>query len=271
MTRVMRITATLVALTLAPPALAQMPQMEFLHLTGDGTGEGADCTASNHQINVGPSNTDGALLARPVTVNVVAITTAGPDRFADRHGGRFLRRADGSLIAPKNSQIKGRATLQISRNQKDPTRLCWADDSLDTGDSQVMVVIANGPGYTVHPERGRLEFTITDNDDCASPAGTPGGVVWKESGCRCATQSTHDSVRQLASPMPRVHVSLRACADGETPGDPPVCSTNPQAPATTRTSTQPESVWRQTLRNLAAHFSDPSYLYCPESPWKGLP
>jgi len=35
--------------------------------------------------------------------------------------------------------------------------------------------------------------------------------------------------------------------------------------------TQPEEVYQQTLRNLARHFSDPSHLYCPESPWKGLP
>jgi len=34
---------------------------------------------------------------------------------------------------------------------------------------------------------------------------------------------------------------------------------------------QSEAVWRQNLRNLAAHFSDPSYLYCADSPWKGLP
>jgi len=246
----MRITATLVALGMTPPALAQMPQMEFLYLSGDGTGEGVDCTASNHQISVGPvGNKDGALLARPVTVNVVAITTAGPDRFADRHGGRFLRTADGSLIAPKNASIKGSATLQITRNWNYQTGLCWADDSLDTGDSQVMVVIANGPGYTVHPERGRIEFTITDNDDCASPGTATGGVVWKESGCRCATQSTHDSVRRLS----RRTTVLNAGEDDE------------------RTVTPPEETWRQTLRNLAAHFSDPSYLYCADSPWKGLP
>jgi len=113
----------------------------------------------------------------------------------------------------------------------------------------VEVVIANGPGYTVHPERGRIEFTITDNDDCTSPAGTPGGVVWKESGCRCATASTHASVRRLSE---RTTV-LNAGEDDE------------------RTVTPPEETWQQTLRNLAAHFSDPSYLYCEESPWKGLP
>jgi len=136
----------------------------------------------------------------------------------------------------------------------------------------VEVVIANGPGYTVHPERGRIEFTITDNDDCTNPAGTPGGVVWKENpDCRCAMQSTHASVRRLGSPKPRVHVDLRACADGETPGDPPVCSTSRRAPATTRTHTQSEATWRQTLGNLAAHFSDPSHLYCEDSPYKGLP
>jgi len=142
---------------------------------------------------------------------------------------------------------------------------------MEIGPSEVTVLIANGPGYTVHPTLGKTNFTITEDDNCAAPAGTTGDVVYKESGCRCATESTHAEVRRLTSPEPRVHTRLRACADGETPGDPPVCSTDIGAPATTRTSTQSEAAWQQTLGNVAGQFSDPSYLYCPESPWKGLP
>jgi len=129
------------------------------------------------------------------------------------------------------------------------TALCFKDDTLDTGPSVVEVVIANGPGYTVHPERGRIEFTITDNDDCARPDDTPGGVVYKESGCRCATESLHPSVRRHGSQT----TILNENQNNE------------------RTYTQPEEAYQQTLSNLANHFSDPSYLYCPESPWKGLP
>jgi len=78
----------------------------------------------------------------------------------------------------------------------------------------------------------RFNFDIFDTDDCALPASTPGGVVWQENpDCRCATESTHAEVRRLSSP------------------------------------TSEEGF----LRNLAEYFSDPSYLYCPESPWKGLP
>ncbi len=40
-----------------------------------------------------------------------------------------------------------------------------------------MLVIANGPGYTVSPTEGRAAFTIRDNDICTNPAATPGGVV----------------------------------------------------------------------------------------------
>jgi len=83
-----------------------------------------------------------------------------------------------------------------------------------------------------------------------SPADTPGGVVWKENpDCRCATESTHASVRRLGSQS----------------------TTITRRDSTTETYTQPEENWRQTLRNLAKDFSDPSYLYCAESPWKGLP
>jgi len=232
---------------LALPAVAQMPQMGLLFLQGDGTGEGVDCTASNFQINVGPvGNKDGTYFPSPLTVNVVAITTAGPDRFADRHGGKFLRKADGSLIAPKNGSIKSSATIQFAQRQNYPTRLCWADDSLDTGDSQVMVFVANGPGYTAHPTSGRLEFTITDNDECANPVAATGGVVYRHNAsggawgtCTCARESQHSSVRRLATAEP-------------SPG-------------------QSEETWRQNLLNLSGFFHDPSHLYCDDSPYRGLP
>jgi len=240
----MMMAAALVAMTLTPPAMAQTPpQMEVrvnalidgsfrtFYGSADRVDEGADCTANDFAIQVGHD----PVANRPVAaVRVFALTLSGPDRFGNRGSPIEL------TPAAKNSQIRASTTVNVGRNGGwFGTGLCFKDDTLDTGPSVVEVVIANGPGYTVHPDRGRIEFTITDNDDCATPAGTPGGVVWKESGCRCATQSTHDSVRQLASPMP---------LEG-----------------------QSEAVWRQNLRHLAAHFSDPSYLYCADSPWKGLP
>jgi len=150
--------------------------------------------------------------------------------------------------------------------------LCWRNDIIDSGSPEVDIVIANGAGYTVHPTKGRHRFVLIEDDDCTNPAAAPGGVVWKQNpGCRCAMQSTNAEVRRHTSPEPRVHVALRACRDGETPTDPPQCSTGFFAPARTQTSTQSEEVWRQHLRNVASHFSDPPHLYCAESPWKGLP
>jgi len=165
--------------------------------------------------------------------------------------GRFGNRGSPIELTPaaKNSQIRASNTVNVGRNGGwFGTDICFKDDTLDTGPSVVEVVIANGPGYTVHPEWGRIEFTITDNDNCAAPVGTPGGVVYKESGCRCATESLHPSVRRHGSQTTTI-----------TRRD------------TTVTYTQPEEAYQQTLSNLASHFSDPSYLYCPESPWKGLP
>ncbi len=178
-----------------------------------------------------------------LTFRVAAITVSGHNRFSDRHGGKFLNKADGSgLIAAKNGSMRGFAEVTLTSKGLVSTDLCWTDDNLDTGPSEVEVVILNGPGYTVHPERGRFRFTIRDNDDCANPAATPGGVVYKmDSGgrtCICATESRHSNM-------------LRRLADQPT--------------------RQSAATHQAKLRQLGTMFHDPSHLYCPESPWKGLP
>lgn len=101
-----------------------------------------------------------------------------------------------------------------------------------------------------------MNINFPESDDCATPAASnfggdpsPRGVVWKESGCRCATESMHPSVRRLGSQS----------------------TTITRRDNTTETYNLSDEVYQQALSNLASHFSDPSYLYCPESPWKGLP
>jgi len=212
--------AALVAMTMAVPAIAQVASLIVTgQIQGGNVVEEAACTGNVISVRLSPASSQNT------NVNVFAITQSGPNRFRDAPG----------RLAPNDNRVissGGPVFIGAGSSAAVPTGICWRNDIIDSEGSKVMVVIANGPGYTVHPTSGRFNFDIFDTDDCASPASTPGGVVWQENpDCRCATESTHAEVRRLSS------------------------------------STSEEGF----LRNLAENFSDPSYLYCAESPWKGLP
>ena len=127
---------------------------------------------------------------------------------------------------------------------------------MSKGVSAVEERIANGPGHTGDPEASRYTFTIRDNDDCRNPAATPGGVVYKidDSGrsCICATESRHPSVRrQLNRTNP-------------TPGDDGIWGNDDDGTETLAPAAP------SVIKQLAAQFHDPGYLYCADSPYKGL-
>ncbi len=252
----------------AAPTLAQtLPVVELL-VSDTEISETYDCASLGaFQINAGVQSDGSPLPGGRLEFRVAAITTAGPNRFADPHGhtpregqarpSKFLTKADGTgLIADKNDRIKGFAEMTLTSKGLSATGLCWGDDNLDTGDSTVMVVIANGPGYTVHPTKGRAVFTIRENDSCRNPTAATGGVVHRMNGsstCICATESRHSSVRRaLNRTMP-------------TPGDDGRYGTEDDG----TTDAPPPSAG--FLSSLAGMFHDPSHLYCADSPYKGLP
>ena len=236
--------------------------------------EDGNCVLGNSdgiQIAVGQANPDTPF-ASAVSARVIAIVQSGPNRFEDRHGGRFLKKADddGGWIAEKNASIAGSGLVTWQAGARFNTlpgipqgrAICWGDDNLDTGDTEVMLVIANGPGYTVDPAASTHTFTIRDNDDCRNPAATPGGVVYKfrngnsGSTCICATESRHSSARRALDPKKRTI---------PTPGDDGRYGTDDDG---TATAPSPSAGF---LSGLAKQFHDPSYLYCEESPYRGLP
>ena len=249
----------LVATLSAAPTLAQtLPVVELL-VSDTEISETYDCTRTGaFQINAGVQADGSPLPGGRLEFRVAAITTSGHNRFEDRHGGKFLEKADGSgLIAAKNGRITGFAEMTLTRKTLTSTGLCWGDDNLDTGDSTVMVVIANGPGYTVHPTKGRATFTIRDNDSCRNPTAATGGVVHRMNGsstCICATESRVSDVR-------------RALEDRTipTPGDDGRYGTDDDG------TTDAPLPGAGFLSRLAAQFHDPSHLYCADSPYKGLP
>ncbi len=257
----------------AAPTLAQtLPVVELL-VTGTEISEMHDCASPGaFQISAGVQAGGTPLPGGRLEFRVAAITTSGPNRFADPHGhtpregqarpSKFLTKADGTgLIAAKNAHIKGFAEMTLTSKGLSPTGLCWGDDNLDTGDTEVMVVIANGPGYTVHPTKGRADFTIRENDSCANPAAATGGVVHRMNGsstCICATASRVSDVRRALTPISREFRT--AGPDGIFGNADDVTETRELTPSSPG-----------FLQQLAAQFHDPSHLHCPDSPWKGLP
>ncbi len=260
-------TALLAALSAAPTLAQTLPVVELL-VSDTEISEMYDCASPGaFQINAGVQADGSPLPGGRLTFQVAAITASGPNRFADPHGhtpregqarsSKFLNKADGTgLIAAKNASIKGFAEMTLTSKGLSPTGLCWGDDNLDTGDTEVMVVIANGPGYTVHPTKGRAIFTIRENDSCANPTAATGGVVHRMNGsstCICATKSRSSEVRRaLDRTIPTPGPDGRFGTDDDGTTDAP----------------EPSAGF---LSRLAAQFHDPSYLYCMDSPYKGLP
>jgi len=222
------LTAALAGLTLpAGPAQTQVARISDHRFSS--ISENNDCSGPA-RISVQLDGTQ----ARDTTVHVFAITRSGLDMFRDSPGRLHPTNTNNTKISGG-----GPVTIPAGSTNPVPTGICWRDDVIHSGSSasEVMVVIANGPGYTVSPDHGRINLEILNDDFCGIPP--PGGVVYRESGCRCATESLHPSARRQTSPEPR---------DG-----------------------QSGKTWRQHLQAVAGHFSDPSYLYCADSPYKGLP
>ncbi len=271
MKRIFLAAAAVLALP-AAPALAQgLPVVELV-VSDTEISEGYDCTAVGaFQINAGVQADGSPLPGGRLEFRVAAITTSGHNRFADPHGhttmqgtasSKFLNKADGSgLIAAKNSSIKGFADMTLTSKTIASTGLCWGDDNLATGDSLVEVVVLNGPGYTVHPTKGRKSFTIRDNDSCSNPTAATGGVVYRMNGsstCICATESRVSDVRRALKPITRSFTT--AGPDGIFGNADDVTESRELTPSSPG-----------FLKQLAAQFHDPSYLYCKDSPYKGLP
>ncbi len=190
-------------------------------------------------------------------VHVIASTTRGPNLFENRNPGLLTDHVD-------NRNIRGYVSVRIPARDGDWYNgyLCWRDDTIDSGNgSDVRVQIVNGSGYTVSPTRGHVNITIAENDFCNNPP--VDGVVHKlnASGgawgtCTCAMESQHPSVRRALDPDKRKI---------PTPGPDGRYGTDDDG---TTNAPEPSTGF---LRSLAAQFHDPSYLYCEESPYKGLP
>ncbi len=198
--------------------------------------------------------------ASGVTVNVMAHTVSGHDRFRDLgvpayvNRGVYRSRTTATFASNSTSWVD---LNSLSGNTGSP---CFPDDNLITGESVIRVVLLPGTGYTINPNMRMAEVVIWDGpgEECSRVRGNQklymphpqGGMAWGV--CTCAAQSQHPSVRRALDrtiPTPGDDGRYGTDDDGTTP-----------APAPSE----------GFLSNLAKQFHDPSYLYCEGSPYRGF-
>ena len=161
-------------MVVAAPVAAQVPTVEMLasaiNRCSDGCPEAmTGCRQVEGNISIGIGISDGSI-APPtdIEVRVLAWTRSGHDRFRDYGVPIYIDETDTRVIRSSATvTIPAGSTSKLSPQTMDP--ICWRNDFLDTGDSEVEIVIVGGNNYRVDPLRNSLVFTIKEDDDCANP------------------------------------------------------------------------------------------------------
>ncbi len=170
--------AVLVATLMAAPVAAQVPTVHMLasaiNRCSDGCPEAmTGCLQVDQNISIGVGVGHRMWTApTDIEVRVLARTRSGHDRFRDYGVPIYI---DETGDTDSTQPIRSSATVTIpagsdtllSPQTMDP--ICWRNDHLDTGDSEVEIFIVGGAGYRVDPTRNSLRFTIKEDDDCANP------------------------------------------------------------------------------------------------------
>ncbi len=224
-----------------------------------------------------PAQIRASSSAQGVSVNIFAHTVSGHDRFRN-HGVPAYIDTSRRAVPVYRQRTQARYTdsstawAELSSFGNGTGSPCFADDLLITGDSVVRVILMPGAGYTINPNMRSVDITVRDTpgENCASAGDAPGGryymphpqggLAWGV--CTCSDESQHPGVRRaLKRPtnIPGQTVPTPG-PDGQIGTDDDGTAPVPFPPASTA-----------FLGSLARNFHDPSHLYCPESPWKGLP
>ena len=206
---------------------------------GNPIGEGAlqPCNRSSGGL---PVQIRASRNAQGVTVNILAYTVSGFDRFWNRNVPPWIE------DTPENSPLvyRTRSTptytgtstgwfslnrFPDSSNTPNSGSPCFPDDNLIAGISEVKVVLMPGTGYTINPDMREVIVNITDENEesCDNEAEiarramsdtaplmykvTGNGSLGSYSGtCICATEAQVDEFRLKPHMM---------CDDSPWPGD----------------------------------------------------
>ena len=193
------IAAALVAMVISAPVVAQVgPTVQIIGgpqnrcANGCNEDDQAACLATNLGLSAGVGYEGNMTSPTALDVRVLARTRSGHDRFRDYGVPVWINGDD-------DRTIRSLTTVTIPANSREmravqthgsPGPLCWKDDYLVTGDSEVEVFIVGGSGYWVNPASNSVRFTIKENDDCTMPGND---LLYKpingNNTCLCATEA----------------------------------------------------------------------------------
>ncbi len=214
-------------------------------------------------------------------VALIAFTVDGPDRLRNYGVPAYL--ADGSAAIRSRSQFSqtigtGRTAVATEH------QICVGNDQPV---SPIRTLLLPAPGCRVDPDHRSIDILVADLDACDAPDDQTanGRVVDQFNGsgstCICAAARRNANVRRLVGPDPVV-----IAEPSTTPSNPmgndeerqraikddAVNCRNANCNRTFCTEQRQSEMTHQTsLRRLGEDFHDPGHLYCPKSPWKGLP
>ena len=155
----------------------------------------AACLVANLSMSVGVGYDGNMTSPTPLNVRVLAWTRSGHDRLRDYGVPVWIdenrspddQRSLTTVPVPANDQ-----TMYSVQTTGSPGPLCWKDDHLVTGDSEVEIFIVGGSGYWVNPASNSVRFTIKEDDDCTMPGDD---LLYKpingnlNNTCLCATEA----------------------------------------------------------------------------------
>ena len=160
---------------LAVPVGAQVPTVEMLAFDANDCSDGCpeagtlDQTCAARNLNIGVGVSDTSITARTDTeVRLIALTRSGHNRLRDYGVPIYIDETDTRTIRSLTT-VTIPAYSRIKRGAQSMDPICWKNDYLDTGDSEVEIVIVGGSGYRVSPNNNSFTFTIVEDDDCANP------------------------------------------------------------------------------------------------------
>ncbi|MCY4304152.1 MAG: hypothetical protein OXC62_05140 [Aestuariivita sp.] len=162
-------------MTMAAPARAQiLPTAEFgpanpVSLTNNCSGNTCPEDSTNRY---GHCLSQFGLRLRPAPtqnteVRVLTVTRSGHRRFYDYGVDVYMDDPADPIRSSTTVTINAGNSSYAGLQTNNP--VCWADDHLVTGDSEIEVVIVGGAGYQVNPAANSFTVTITEDDDCANP------------------------------------------------------------------------------------------------------